>query len=100
MKYLIILALLLSGCASVEQRKQEALNAEYDEHQTALLKDFKDGKLGEVEFSNKQLTLNEHYFPNAHITHATLRDRVALASALERREITRLQFDLAWNERR
>jgi hypothetical protein len=104
MKYLIILALLLSGCASIEQsqqeRKYQALEAELNKRAELLVQDLKSGKLNELEFSQKRLALQEHYFPQSYNTLALLRDRLALSSALDRGDISRLQFDMAWTERK
>lgn len=107
MKYLIVFIVFLSGCATTQdaqyvqqEREHQALEAELKERADLLVQDLKSGKLSEAEFSVKRLDLQERYFPQSRETLALLRDRLALSSALERGDITRLQFDAAWNERK
>jgi hypothetical protein len=103
MKYLIIMVMLLSGCASMEQQqyseRQTAHQSEFNAHMKATKNDYDAGKISNVEYSKRQLMLNEHYFPDGHRTQAAIRDRIAYAEALERGDITKLEYDILWNAR-
>lgn len=107
MRYALVLLLFLSGCASTydqQYAQQEALYRynldQVEKISSALVKDLEEGRLSEAGFSQKRLDLERQYFPEAYNTIAALQDRLTLSKAMERGEITRLQFDLAWTERK
>jgi hypothetical protein len=96
MKYLIVWVFFLSGCASTPPYDR---NAVYDQKSTSLEQEKKQGKIGEVEFSTSMLQLAQRYIPDHPVMVQALNERLELASALERGEISRIEFDAQWKSR-
>jgi hypothetical protein len=96
MKYLILLV-LLSGCASTAYYDREDV---YDQKVKLLEQKKEQGKIGEVEYSNSLLQLVERYIPDHPVMSQAYRERLELASALERGEITRTDFEAQWKNKK
>lgn len=96
MKYLILIV-FLSGCASTAYYDREDA---YDQKMRFLEQEKEQGRIGETEYSNSLLQLAQRYIPDHPVMVQAYRERLELASALERNEITRAEFEARWKNRK
>jgi hypothetical protein len=101
MKYLIILALLLSPVSSYGQSNSayEQLHAEGATKIGELRKELDSGKIDEITFARRGIVIAQQYMQDETELNAFIRERLALAYALEKGEISRKQFDQAIEEK-
>lgn len=81
---------------AVDNRAVSGADAKGD----VLRKQLEQGEITRLGYAKGTLAIVEEYFPNSYNTHALFRDGVAMAAALERGDITRLQFDMMTTERK
>ncbi|HVW64235.1 MAG TPA: hypothetical protein VHB01_04410 [Nitrosospira sp.] len=97
MKYILVLVLFLTGCASMQPANNTSI---FEEKMGILEYKLKTGQIGELDHAKAALAAATQYFPNDNLLIALRQEKVALASALERGSINKEEYQALWESRK
>src|SRR5687768_17041252 len=97
MRFLFVLILLLSGCATTEVAPQRT--AEPHPRFVELERQMKEGRITRAEYARKGLALSRELYPNSREEHALWAYAVVVGGQEERGEITKDMAEYLMAER-